>query len=91
MTNTSAVPEANPAQALSPRGRLFANPTFHFETSRNAGYNESNYADLVEVLDTVKVVDEGDAQSWYTAWKVTADLALALVERKQDSVSKGGT
>jgi len=89
MTNTSAVPEANPAQALSPSGRFFANPTFHFQTSRNAGYTVSDHVDLVEVLETVKVVDEGDAQSWYTAWKVTADLVLALAERTQDSLGEG--
>src|SRR5215469_4934030 len=33
-------------QAVSPRGRFFANPTFHFETLRNAGYIVSNCADL---------------------------------------------
>jgi hypothetical protein len=49
----------------------------------------SNYADLGEILETVKVIDEGDAQSWYAAWKATADLALALAERTQESPSKG--
>ncbi len=68
MTNASAVMEAGPAQAVSPRGRFFANPTFHFETLRNAGYIVSNCADLGEVLETVKVIAEGDVQSWYTAW-----------------------
>jgi len=38
MTNASAVREAGPAQAVSPRGRFFANQTFHYETLRNAGY-----------------------------------------------------
>ena len=90
LTNASAVPEAGRAQGASPRGRFFANPTFHYETLRNAGYTVPNYADLVKILETVKVVDEGDAQSWCTAWKATADLALALAERTQDSLSKGG-
>jgi len=81
LTNASAVPEAGRAQADSPRGHFFSNPTFHFETRRNPGYIVSNYADLVEVLESVKVVDEGDAQSWYTAWKATADLVLAVAER----------
>jgi len=35
-----------PAQAVSPRGLFFANPTFHFETLRNAGYTASGCADL---------------------------------------------
>ena len=38
MTNASAVLEAGPAQAVSLRGRFFANQTFHFEALRNAGY-----------------------------------------------------
>src|SRR6516225_6178510 len=38
------------AHAVSPRGLLFANPTFHFETLRNAGYIVSNCADLGEIL-----------------------------------------
>ncbi len=90
MTNASAVPEADPAQAMSPRGRFFANQTYHFETLRNAGYILANCADLGEVLETVKVISEGDAQSWYTAWEATADRVLALAERTQDSLSKGG-
>jgi len=90
MTNTSADPGASPTQAVSPRGRFFGNPTFHFETLRNAGYIVSNCADVGEILETVKAIDEGDKQSWYTAWKARADLVLALAERTQDSVSKGG-
>jgi Prolyl oligopeptidase family. len=50
----------------------------------------SNCADLGEVLETMKVIAEGDVQSWYTAWKATADRVLALAERTQDSLSKGG-
>jgi pimeloyl-ACP methyl ester carboxylesterase len=90
MANTSAVPEAALAQAVSPRGRFFANQTFHFETLRNAGYIVSNFADLGEVLETVKVIAEGDVQSWYTAWEATADRVLSLAERTQDPLSKGG-
>jgi len=90
MTNTSAVPDASPAQAVSPIGRFFANQTFHFETLRNAGYIVSNCADLGEVLETVKVITEGDVQSWYDAWTATADRVLALAERTQDLLSKGG-
>jgi hypothetical protein len=43
-----------------------------------------------EILETVNVIDQGDAQSWYTAWKATSDLVFALAERTQESVSKGG-
>ena len=90
MTNAKAVPEAGPAQAVSPRGRFFANQTFHFETLRNAGYIASNCADLGEILETVKLIPEGDVEGWYTAWEATADRVLALAERTQDPLSKGG-
>jgi hypothetical protein len=39
----------------------------------------------------MKVVEEGDAQSWYAAWRATADLALALSVRTQDSLDKSGS
>jgi pimeloyl-ACP methyl ester carboxylesterase len=90
MTNASAVLEAGPAQAVSPRGRFFNNQTFHFETLRNAGYTLSQCADLGEMLETTKQITEGDMQSWYAAWSATADRVLALAERTQDPLSKGG-
>ena len=89
MTNASAIREAGPAQAISSRGRFFADQTFHFETLRNAGYIASNCAELGEVLETVKVISEGDVQSWYAAWKATADRVLALAERTQDIAQQG--
>jgi len=88
---SSTIPAATgPAQAITPRGRFFASQTFHFETLRNAGYILSNCAELGEVLETVKVIDESDVQSWYAAWKSTADRVVALAKRTQDPVSKGG-
>jgi hypothetical protein len=57
----------------------------------NAGYNLANCTDLGEVLETVKVIAEGHVQSWYTAWKATADRVLALADRTQNSLGKGGT
>ena len=77
-------------QGFSPQGRFFSNQTFHFETLRNAGYIVSNCADLGEVLETVKTIVDGDVQSWYTAWKATAERVIALAERTRDPLSKGG-
>ena len=90
MTNATAVLEAGPAQAVSPRGRFFTNQTFHFETLRNAGYTLSECADLGEMLETTKQITEGDMQSWYAAWAATADRVEALAQHTQDSRSKGG-
>ena len=71
MTSASAAPEAGPAQAVSPRGRLFATPTFHYDVWKWPD-NLAICTDLGEVLETVKVIAEGHVQSWYTAWKATA-------------------
>jgi hypothetical protein len=92
MTTTSAVLAAGqPAPAVSPgKGRLFANQTFHFETLRGLGYIPAGCADTGEVLETVKVIDEGDIQGWYAAWAATADRVKALAERTLDPLSKGG-
>ena len=38
----------------------------------------------------MKLISEGDAQSWYTAWEGAADRVLALAERTRDPLSKGG-
>ena len=81
--------EANPLQALSPRGRFFANQTFHFETLKNAGYALSQCADLGEMLETTKQITEGNLESWFTAWAATADRVETLAARTQDTISKG--
>src|SRR6516164_5425425 len=83
--STDAAPAATgPTQTVSPRGRFFADPTFHYETLRNAGYIFSQCADLGEVLETTKEITEGDLQSWYGAWAATADHLEALAARTQD-------
>jgi pimeloyl-ACP methyl ester carboxylesterase len=89
MQMQGAILEANPAQAVSPRGRFFTNQTFHFETLRNAGYALAQCADLGEMLETTKQIIEGDLESWYTAWAGAADRVGALAARTQDSISKG--
>jgi pimeloyl-ACP methyl ester carboxylesterase len=89
MTHASQGLEATP-QVFSPRGRFFANQTFHYETLRNAGYILSQCADLGEMLETTKEITEGDLQSWYAAWAATADRVEALAAHTQDLLSKGG-
>lgn len=76
-------------QAVVPKGRLFANQTFHFEALRNAGYTYSNCADLSEILETVKVITEGDVESWYSSWAATAQRVLLQAEQSLDALSRG--
>jgi dienelactone hydrolase len=87
--HTSAILEPRPVQAVSPRGRFFANQTFHFETLRKAGYTFSQCADLGEMLETTKLITEGDLESWYSGWAATADRAGAFATGTQDRISKG--
>jgi len=89
MTTTNSVQEGASAPTV-PKGLFFNTQTFHFETLRQAGYTFSNCADLSEILETVKLIAENDTDSWYTAWKATADRVLALAERTRDPLSKGG-
>ena len=80
MTHANQGSEAAPP-VFSPRGRFFANQTFHYETLRNAGYILLQCADLGEMLETTKEITEGDLQRWYAAWAATADRVQAWGDR----------
>jgi pimeloyl-ACP methyl ester carboxylesterase len=97
MTTTSAI-ATGPAQAANPqtnqtpnppKGRFFANQTFHFETLRGAGYIQSGGADIGEVLETVKQIADDDQQSWFAAWSATSERVFALAQSTRDPISKG--
>jgi hypothetical protein len=90
VTDKNVVPEVYRPQAASQGCRFSVSPMSESESLRNGGCTVPNCASLGEILETVNVIDEGDAQSWYTAWKATSDLVFALAERTQESVSKGG-
>jgi len=90
MTPASAVLEAVQNQAVSPRGRFFANQTFHFEALRGAGYVQAGAADMGEIMEAVRVIEEDDIQGWYSAWEAVADRVLALAHNTKDPLSKGG-
>jgi pimeloyl-ACP methyl ester carboxylesterase len=91
MMTTAAAVAMPPSPAANPyKGRFFSNQTYHFEVLRAAGYAVSGGADISEVLETVKQVEEGDPQSWFAAWAATSDRVFALAERTKDPMSKGG-
>ena len=70
-------------------GRFFAGQGFHFQTLRALMEIPAGSADTNEVLETVKLIAEGDVQSWYAAWSALADRVLALADRTTDRISKG--
>jgi pimeloyl-ACP methyl ester carboxylesterase len=95
-TATGPAPAANPQinqptnqTASAPKGRFFANQTFHFETLRGAGYIPSGGADIGEVLATVSQIADDDQQGWFAAWSATSDRVFELAERTKDPISKG--
>ncbi|MFK0216690.1 alpha/beta fold hydrolase [Streptomyces vinaceus] len=73
------------------RPALFENnSSFWFETLRSFGHIAYGGADFGEVLTTSQRIREGDFDSWYDEWLVTADRVAAVAreaERKQHKVS----
>src|SRR5215470_2122327 len=94
VTKTLDTPTTGPIQptATAPRpmgnGRFFASQGFHFQTLRALMEIPAGSADTNEVLETVKLIAEGDVQSWYAAWAATSDRVSALAERVNDKISK---
>jgi len=76
-----------PAKSMG-NGRFFGSQNFHFQTLRAFMEAPSGSADINEILETVKLITDGDVQSWYTAWEAMADRVLALAEDTNDRISK---
>ena len=56
----------------------FDDPTFSFELLRAASYGLYGGSEIGEVLETAKLIREGDFESWYVAWQRTAARVEAL-------------
>ncbi|WP_233559865.1 alpha/beta hydrolase family protein [Oleomonas cavernae] len=69
--------------------RYFRDQTYHHLTMRALGEIPYGGADTGEVLETIKHIRAGDAESWYAAWGTTADRVAALGEASRDRVSRG--
>lgn len=83
-------PVTGTAQKANPyKGRFFSDQTYHFETLRTVGYTVSGGADISEVLETVKLITEGDAQSWFSAWAATSERVHLIGDCSRDPISKG--
>jgi pimeloyl-ACP methyl ester carboxylesterase len=83
----------SPHQAAAPArqmgvGRFFGSQNFHFQTLRALMECQSGSADTNEILETVKLIADGDVQSWHAAWAAMADRVLALAESTNDRISK---
>jgi dienelactone hydrolase len=92
LTPAVALDAAAPAAPLPPKpgnGRLFENQTFHFEALRALMETPAGCADIGDVLETVKLISDGDVQSWFAAWSETADRVWALAESAKEQINKG--
>ena len=70
-------------------GRFFVTENFHFQTLRALMEIPAGSADTNEVLETLKLIVDGDVQSWYAAWSTMSDRVFALAEHTTDRISKG--
>jgi len=73
------------------RTRFFKNQTYHFQTLRVFNDIPAGGADTGEILQAIRSIRSGDAQSWYTGWEAAAHRALALAAEARDGLSRGGT
>ena len=71
------------------RSRFFGDQTYHFQTLRALSYIPYGGADTSEVLETIRHIKAGDADSWYGAWVRTADRVSELACRTKDPISRG--
>ncbi|RJF86635.1 alpha/beta fold hydrolase [Oleomonas cavernae] len=71
------------------QGRFFADQTYHFQTLRALSDIPFDGADTAEVLETVKHITAGDADSWFAAWEHTGDRVAAMGRATRDPVSRG--
>ena len=70
-------------------GRFFADQSYHFQTLRAMTDVASDGADTAEVLETIKRIRAGDAQSWFRAWSDTGDRVARLAAATTDRIAKG--
>lgn len=71
------------------QGRFFRNQTYHFQTLRALGDIPFGGADTNEILETIKTVRAGDADSWHDAWNRVAEHNLKRAAAARDRHSKG--
>jgi hypothetical protein len=71
-TTTDAAPNAKAPNTITVTG-FFADEQFDFLTRSVIGYAAKGVMDVGEVFATIANITDGDADSWYAAWRKTAD------------------
>ena len=75
--------------AKNGRSRFFRDQAYHFQTLRAFNDIRADGADTMEILETIKHIKEGDAQSWFSAWENTGSRVLQRAQRTTDPMSRG--
>lgn len=73
-------PVASCGEAYSERGAIFQDPEFNFQFIRTTGYSVSGGADINECLVTAGRIKDGEAESWYREWNMTASRLEARAD-----------
>jgi pimeloyl-ACP methyl ester carboxylesterase len=68
---------------------FFDDQTYHFQTLRALNDIPYGGADTSEILETIKHIKSGDADSWYSAWQRTGDRVAGFACRTKDPISRG--
>ncbi len=71
------------------RGRFFNDQAYHFQTLRALNDARSDGADINEILETIKHIEEGDPQSWFAAWENTGNRVAQHANQIADPMSRG--
>lgn len=69
--------------------RFFKDQAYHFQTLRALNDVKSDGAEVGEVMEAIRTIREGDAQSWFEGWENAAERALVRAEKYSDRKSKG--
>jgi alpha-beta hydrolase superfamily lysophospholipase len=70
--------------------RYFENQTYHFQTLRAFNDIPAGGADTGEILEAIRGIRSGDAQSWYQGWNDAGERVLKLARAARDPESRGG-
>lgn len=69
--------------------RFFGDQTYYFQTLRAFNHIPYGGADTSEILETIKHIKAGNADSWYSAWEHTAGRVSELANRTTDPIGRG--
>jgi hypothetical protein len=83
MAMTDPTKLTNAPNAISVTG-FFADPGFDFVTRSMIGYAAQGVMDIGQVFATVARIEDGNADSWYAAWRSLAEKLHGHAKTRED-------